>query len=250
MNKFLTFEGQQPLYLGDIDFAAEAVRDAFKQLLKGLTGSDGANAILRGVNASAHNQNVTFSAGIVSIDGEILPVEANVGINGSLSDTFYLRVKSTYGGSRTFMDGNTHDCWETRTVEVTKDETDYPLASFRRLLGGFGSQRWHYSQNGFDFWLVKTGLVWMVSLRRPAMTQMEEHFFEVSVPGIQADDLSVFPTSEATVLTTASIDTGSSLSVEGLSVKYYRDGGELKIQMDLDGTAAGSGSMQVVLPVF
>lgn len=251
MNKFLTYQGQQPLYLGDIDFASDAVRDAFAQLLKGLTGSDGANAILRGVVGSTHNNNVVFSAGIVSIDGEILPVEANAGINGSMSDTFYLRVKSTYGGSRTFLDSETHDCWETRSVEVTKDVTDYPLAAFRRLQGGFGSQRWRYSQGGFDFWLVKTGLTWLVSLKRPAMSQSEEHFFDVSVPGIQAEDLAVFPTNEATVLTTAYIDTGSGVTTDVLSVKYYRDSGELKIQMDLEsGLAAGNGSMQVILPVF
>ena len=83
------------------------------------------------------------------------------------------------------------------------------------------------------------------------MTQSEEHFFEVSVPGIQADDLSVFPIYEATVLTTAYIDTGSGVTTDVLAVKYYRDSGELKIQMDLEsGLAAGNGSMQVVLPVF
>ena len=251
MNKFLTYQGQQPLYLGDIDFASEAVRDAFAQLLKGLTGDDNANAILRGVHAAARTSHVTFSAGVVSIGGEILPVEANAGISGSISDTFYLRIKSTYGGSRTFMDGNSHDCWETRTVEVTKDETAYPLASFRRLQGGFGSQKWHYNPPGFDFWLVKTGLVWLVSLKRNPMTQSDEYFFEVSVPGIQSDDLSVFPTSEATVLTTAYIDTGTGITTDVLAVKYYRDSGELKIQMDLEsGLAAGYGSMQVILPVF
>lgn len=251
MNKFLTYQGQQPLYLGDIDFASEAVRDAFAQLLKGLTGSDSANAILRGVVGTIHNNNVVFSAGIVSIDGEILPVEANAGINGNLSDTFYLRVKSTYGGSRTFLDGETHDCWETRSVEVTKDVTDYPIASFRRLQGGFGSQRWHYSQGGYDFWLVKTGLAWLITLKRPPMTQSDEHFFDVSVPGIQADDLSVFPTTEATVLTTAYIDTGTGITTDVLAVKYYRDSGELKIQMDLESeSGAGYGSMQVILPVF
>ena len=250
MNKFLTYQGQQPLYLGDIDFASEAVRDAFAQLLKGLTGDDNANAILRGVNAAARSSTVNFSEGVVSIGGEILPVE-NTTLAGSLSDTFYLRIKSTYGGTRTFLDGDSHDCWETRSVEVTKDVTDYPLASFRRILGGFGSQRWHYSQGGYDFWLVKTGLTWLVSLKRPPMTRSEEHFFEVSVPGIQADDLLVFPTYEATVLTTAYIDTGSGVTTDVLAVKYYRDSGELKIQMDLEsGLAAGYGSMQVILPVF
>lgn len=253
MNKFLTYQGQQPLYLGDIDFASEAVRDAFAQLLKGLTGSDSANAILRGVVGTIHNNNVVFSAGIVSIDGEILPVEANAGINGNLSDTFYLRVKSTYGGSRTFLDGETHDCWETRSVEVTKDVTDYPIASFRRLTGGFGSQRWHYEQGGEDFNLVRTGLVWLVTIKRTAMTSAEEHFFEVNVPGIQSNDLLSFPTVDTLVPATVFIDGYDGITAEPLAVKYSRtNGGELHILMDLveSSVAAGTSYAQVVLPVF
>lgn len=252
MNKFLTFQGQQPLYLGDVDFASQAIRDAFKLVLRGLTGSDSANAILRGVAPSTRNSSVSFSAGVVSIDGEILPVETSL-VSGSLSDTFYLRIKSTYGGSRTFKDGETHSCWETRSVEVTKDVTDYPLSAFRRLRGGFGSQRWHYEQGGVDFYLVKSGLVWIATIRRVAMTQMDEHFFEIDVPGIQSDDLLPFPTVDTLVPTTVYIDGASGITSEPLAVNYRRtNDGDLHILMDLVelGYAAGTSYAQVVLPVF
>lgn len=255
MNKFLTFQGKQPLYLGDIDFASDAIRSAFSQLLAGLVGSDSPNAIIYGVTATERSSSVVFSAGVVSIDGEILPVEANAGIAGSLADTFYLRIKSAYGGTRTFEGGASHDCWETRTVEVTKDETDYPLASFRRIQGGFGSQIWRYnsgSANPTAFRLVKTGLVWLITLRRPPMTQSDEHLFEISVPTIQSDDLVRFPTAEAMVPATAYIDTGEGLTAEPMTVKYYRADGNLHIEMDLASGlgAAGNVYMQVILPVF
>lgn len=254
MNKFLTYQGQQPLYLGDIDFASQAIRDAFKLVLRGLTGSDSANAILRGVAPSARSSSssVSFSAGVVSIDGEILPVEASL-VSGTISDTFYLRIKSTYGGSRTFKNGETHSCWETRSVEVTAAVTDYPLSAFRRLRGGFGSQKWHYEQGGVDFNLVRTGLVWLVTIKRTAMTSLEEHFFEVNVPGIQSNDLLSFPTSDTLVPATVFIDGNDGITAEPLAVKYSRtNGGELHILMDLveSSVAAGTSYAQVVLPVF
>lgn len=253
MNKFLTFQGQQPLYLGDVDFASQAIRDAFKLVLRGLTGSDSANAILRGVVPSTRSSSVSFSAGVVSIDGEILPVDASLPISGTLSDTFYLRIKSTYGGSRTFKDGETHSCWETRSVEVTKDVTDYPLSAFRRLVGGFGTQKWHYEQGGVDFNLVRTGVVWLVTIKRTAMTSLEEHFFEVNVPGIQRDDLLPFPTVDTLVPATVFIDGNSGITSEPLEVKYSRtNDGELHILMDMveSSVAAGTSYAQVVLPVF
>ena len=252
MNKFLTFQGQQPLYLGDVDFASQAIRDAFKQLLKGLTGNDDANAILRGVVPDVRSSTVFFSAGFVSIEGVILPVEASA-VTGTLSDTFYLKINSTLGGSRVFKDGETHSCWETRSVEVTKTVTDYPLASFRRLQGGFGTQRWHYAQGGVDFNLVKTGLVWTITIYRSAMTQLEEHFFEVNVPGIQSDDLQSFPSVATLIPTTVYINGNDGVTSEPLEVWYNKTaGGELHILMDLveSSAAAGLGYAQVVLPVF
>lgn len=259
MNKFLTFQGQQPLYLGDVDFASQAIRDAFKLVLRGLTGSDSANAILRGVAPSTRSSSVSFSAGVVSIDGEILPVDASLPISGTLSDTFYLRIKSTYGGSRTFKDGETHSCWETRSVEVTKDVTDYPLSAFRRLVGGFGTQKWHYEDDAVDFNLVRTGVVWLVTIKRTAMTSLEEHFFEVNVPGIQSNDLLSFPTVDTLVPATVFVDgpgtprASYGITSEPLAVKYSRtNDGELHILMDMveSSVAAGTSYAQVVLPVF
>lgn len=250
MNKFLTFQGQQPLYLGDVDFASQAIRDAFKMVLQGLTGNS--NAILSGVMPSQRQDAVFFSAGVVSIAGEILPVVLS-SVTGTLSDTFYLKINSTLGGSRVFKDGETHSCWETRSVEVTKTVTDYPLASFRRLQGGFGTQRWHYDQGGVDFNLAKTGLLWVMTIKRPAMTGLDEHFFELNVPGIQSDDLEAFPSVVTIVPTTVYIDGNDGVTSKPLEVSYNKTlGGELHILMDLADSSAAEGTSyaQVVIPVF
>lgn len=250
MNKFLTFQGQQPLYLGDVDFASQAIRDAFKMVLQGLT--ENSNAILSGVMPSQRQDAVFFSAGVVSIAGEILPVVLS-SVTGTLSDTFYLKINSTLGGSRVFKDGETHSCWETRSVEVTKTVTDYPLASFRRLQGCFGTQRWHYDQGGVDFNLAKTGLLWVMTIKRPAMTGLDEHFFELNVAGIKEDDLETFPSVVTIVPTTVYIDGNDGVTSQPLVVSYNKTlGGELHILMDLadSSAAAGTSYAQVVIPVF
>lgn len=250
MNKFLTFQGKQPLYLGDIDFASDAIRSAFSQLLSGLLGSSTPNAIILGVSASDLSGVISFSAGVVCINGEILPVEASR-VNGSLTDTFYLQINSTYGGNRTFEGGGQHECWETRTVSVTRTVTDYPLADFPRIQGGFGSQIWRFTQGSTAFRLVKTGLTWLVTLKRGPMTQSDENLFTIDIPTIPSADLLRFPTAETMVPTTAYIEGSEVLTAEPMTVKYYRNSGVLHIEMDLaSGIGDGNIYMQVVLPVF
>lgn len=252
MNKFLTFQGKQPLYLGDIDFASDAIRTTFAQLLCGLLGTDSPNAILYGVELIQNDQLIQFSDGVVCIDGEILPVEVSTaGTAGSISGPFYFRIKSTYGGGRTFEDGGQHDCWETRTVEVTTDETAYPLADFPRFQGGLGPRNYMYRDGSTVFNLVKNGLVWLTTLRRPAMTQVEAHLFSMDISGIPAEDLNKFPAAETMVATTAYIEGNDGITAEPMTVKYYRDSGVLHIVMDLEsGIAEGPIQMQVILPVF
>ncbi|MBR2940121.1 MAG: hypothetical protein IKC14_02305 [Kiritimatiellae bacterium] len=252
MNKFLTFQGKQPLYLGDIDFASDAIRATFAQLLCGLLGTDSPNAILYGIEPFQIDQLIKFSAGVVCIDGEILPVEeSTAGTAGSITGPFYFRIKSTYGGGRTFEDGGQHDCWETRTVEVTTDETAYPTADFPRFQGGFGPRNFMWREGSTVFNLVKNGLVWLTTLRRPAMTQIEEHLFTMDITGIPPEDLNKFPTAATMVATTAYIEGNDGVTAEPMTVTYYRSNGVLHLVMDLvSGTAEAPVQMQVVLPVF
>ncbi len=126
MNKFLTFAGTQPVYLGDVDFLQNAAGAAFTQLARALmnSGSDSMNAILQGVDITRiSNSNVSYSAGIVVINGEILPVVGET-IAAEPSDVLYFHVVSALSGERTFKDQSVHQCYDTRSVVINTVSTD------------------------------------------------------------------------------------------------------------------------------
>lgn len=117
MDKFLTFPGTQPVYLGDVDFMQASAANTFKQLARALmnSGSNSFNAILQGVEITRNGDNVTFSPGIVVINAEILPFE---GATLTSSPSYYFHVASTLSGERTFKNGESHDCYETRKAVI------------------------------------------------------------------------------------------------------------------------------------
>lgn len=124
MNKLLTFPGLQPIYLGDIDFLQESVRESFTLLLRGLTGQEKPNCILVQPTAAAD--------GVICIDGEIMPCKSYVGtINQKLS----YKVESSYAGERTFKDGTVNKCLETRYAIGYNAPLDAPsFPDFTELL--------------------------------------------------------------------------------------------------------------------
>lgn len=123
MNKFLTYEGQQPIYLGDIDFMNEAVRDTFAHLARVITGQDKPTCILIGCNATLNGT----SDGIVCIEGEILPASA------SELSTGHYEILSIYGGERRFKDSQLRYCWENRFVNLIEGPGAYNLDELPRL---------------------------------------------------------------------------------------------------------------------
>lgn len=106
MNKFLTFPGIQPIYLGDIDFLQESVRESFVQLLCGLTGQEKPRCILQRATAETD--------GIICLDGEIMPYKA---YTGGMIGNYGYDVVSSYDGARVFKNGETHACHETRYAQ-------------------------------------------------------------------------------------------------------------------------------------
>ena len=136
MNKFLTFAGTQPVYLGDIDFVQNAAGAAFTQLARALMNSvsDSMNAILQGVDITRiSNSEVSYSAGVVVINGEILPVAGET-ISAGVSDELYFHVVSVLSGDRTFKDGNTHECYDTRSAVLnTVSSGGVALSSVERF---------------------------------------------------------------------------------------------------------------------
>lgn len=122
MNKFLTFPGLQPIYLGDIDFLQESVRDAFVLLLKGLTGHDSPRCILKEATLQ--------SDGAICFDGEILPLKY-----GSVTNQSVYKIESAFSGQRVFKNQDSHACYETRYVIVSEGTADSPynVAKFPTL---------------------------------------------------------------------------------------------------------------------
>lgn len=139
MNKLLTYAGTQPIYLGDIDFMQNAAAGMFKSLAKALMNmpSDTMNAILQGVTLSMPGDGVVaWSAGIVVLNGEILPVAAG-SISAGSGDTLYFHVNSVLSGSRTFKNLETHDCYDTRSAVLSLVSTDgVAYSSMSRLHDG------------------------------------------------------------------------------------------------------------------
>ena len=110
MDKFLTFPGLQPIYLGDINFLQESVSDAFLLLLKGLTGQDSPRCVLKEATVQ--------SDGAICFDGEILPSKY-----GPVTDRSVYKIVSAFSGQRVFKNQDTHDCYETRYVIVSEGVT-------------------------------------------------------------------------------------------------------------------------------
>lgn len=121
MNKLLTFSGAQPIYLGDIDFLQDASAQMETCLARALMGdgSNTLNAILQGVEFSYGSGLISWTAGVVVLNGEILPIAAG-SISGAQGDLIYFHVSSVLSGNRIFKDGESHQCWDTRTATISK----------------------------------------------------------------------------------------------------------------------------------
>lgn len=115
MNRFLTNRGEMPIWLGDIDYMNEAVRDSLIGLAKAITGQDDPTCIISGCEVSSTG----VTAGLVMLSGEILPVEAST----IVSPSYHLEINSTYSGDRTFKDGTVHSAYETRVAVVKSGAT-------------------------------------------------------------------------------------------------------------------------------
>ncbi len=120
MNRLLTFAGQQPIYLGDLDFLQDATKNSLMCLARALMneGSDTLNAILQGVEISQNANYIQWTDGVVVLNGEILPISAG-SVRGTLAQTpLYFHIEVAEDGSRTFKDGVSRSCWAIRTATI------------------------------------------------------------------------------------------------------------------------------------
>ena len=195
MDKFLTYTGKQPVYLGDIDFMQSAARGAFGNLMKAYTGRDDANAILYGVDITYALNTISWTAGVVCIAGEILPVAAGILTTGS---TYYFDIVSTASGQRTMGDGTTKACWEERAATIVSTATSYPLSGFKRIspvdtasarvhnFDGIPNTADHYAR------LANCGGAYVLSMRRPAIAEAVSTIFQADVSDLTDGELAKF----------------------------------------------------------
>lgn len=128
MNRLLTYAGQQPIYLGDIDFLQDSAGSMLTCLARALMNqeSDSLNAILQGVVFSQIiSQTVNhyqWTAGVVVINGEILPIQAG-SVRANPGVSLYFHVEEEQTGTRTFKDGEEHACWATRTATINTESS-------------------------------------------------------------------------------------------------------------------------------
>lgn len=217
MNKFLTFAGIQPVYLGDIDFMQAAADNAVKQLGRSLmdADSDSFSAILQGViirKLSA--EQVQYEDGIVVLNGEILPVTGNTISISSPSAPIYFHIVSVLSGTRTFKDGVARDCYETRSVIINDvSEGGVAVDSVPRLYHRPKDVRYIYDaplaalKRRNDFWFFELP-------RYDGFTADSSADFSLTVPipEISPDDLNTIPQGGFPGIMAVKSDTGEYLT--------------------------------------
>lgn len=260
MNKYLTFPGQQPVYLGDIDFMQTAVRNTLFYLMKNITGNEACNGILWGVEINNSGAGATYTAGVVSILGEILPIAGGV-VEGDDTSQLYFQISSTLSGERTFGDGQSHKCYEQRYAYISKYATAYPVESFPRINSLSGNQAQVYAFTDkpqttvYYSKLVQTGGALYLMIRNLASVEVQDSYFYGSIQGLPANILSKFTNPSAPrncLVQVKAAGSGASLISYTLQAYFSVAEGELTIHIDNpDGlTFNFDNEVSQILPVF
>lgn len=119
MDRYLSYPGIQPVYLGDIDFLQSSVRDCFSMLLEGLTHQQRTKCIL--IEPTADKD------GVICIDGEIMPYKYS-----SVENPTDIEIVVEYSGNRTFKNGAKNDCYEKRSARNSQSGV-YRLSEFSKF---------------------------------------------------------------------------------------------------------------------
>lgn len=147
MDKFLTYTGQQPIYLGDFNFFDKAVRNTFANLTKFIVGDEKVVFLNDpGLNMTSSGENqyqITWNDTLILLYGEVLPMPAGHIIFSTESDglqrQLYLAVSKSYdeSGTRKMRTGDTVECYEIRKatfVYATEPQDEYYGCSISELV--------------------------------------------------------------------------------------------------------------------
>lgn len=135
MDRFLTYSGEQPIFLDDFNFIQNSILGSLANCLVAITGKTKPNNIIvSGCKVLKLNDSISWTDGIVILGGEILPIRAG-NLTSSLSLPLYFAVRSTYDpqGEREMKDGSTKQCYQIREAVITNIYTDAPLSSSKQL---------------------------------------------------------------------------------------------------------------------
>lgn len=259
MNKFLTFPGKQPVYLGDIEFMQGAVASAFAQLLRNITGQNDASGILSGVDISYTNNAAFWTEGVVTLNGEILPIEAGGPINAT--NGLYFGISSEGSGSRTFGNGETHNCWETRKAFITNTETLFPLSSVPRIsppsLEGPKVYRFDNFLNTASQYakLVYNNGVFILMIRQPIISPYPTYWFEGDISELPDTLLQKFTQQyvPSGISTPARFVTTLSSSLKALDISWSVINDKLHLSIpniNTEGSDSFNLEISQILPVF
>lgn len=121
MDRYLTFEGEQPVWLDDFDFMQKSVRDTISRMISAV--STNKVVILQGCEFGHEGLWTTWTDGIIAIDGEILPIRAGK----SQTLPLYYNIQTELSGNRIFKNGAEHKCYESRYATLSRATNDYGL---------------------------------------------------------------------------------------------------------------------------
>ena len=122
MDRLLTFEGRQPIWLDDIDFLQDSFAGEIARLVEGLVPADNIPdvVILKGCEKELVDSTVTFNSGIIYCKGEILRVTAS-SANLSPDYVFNLVQEVDSSGDRILQDTEENvSCYIKRSAVISR----------------------------------------------------------------------------------------------------------------------------------
>ena len=259
MNKILTFTGAQPLFLGDIDFAQGAVAQQGTCIARAMMGmaSDTLNGILQGVFITQGVDMVSWTAGVIVFGGEILPVPAG-SISASPSDNLYFSKVSVLSGERTFKDGETHQCWETRSATITNVSAGGTLISFfPRLINGSVTRKFNgilsipSAYINAASLIIKNGIFYIDINLDVTPGLQSQAIGSVGFSGLSDDEMSLLAGTK--YITTMYITALGIAVTQNVELDFVLAGSSIRLDvtlMALDFSSTGEAFIQGVVPAF
>lgn len=127
MDRYLTFDGEQPVWLDDFDFMQKSIRDTISRMISAV--STNKVVILQGCVISRSGQYTTWTDGVIAIDGEVMPIKSGK----SQILPLYYQIQTELSGNRVFKNGAEHKCYESRYATISHVVTEYSVGSETRF---------------------------------------------------------------------------------------------------------------------